>query len=231
MNNLSKFEYLIIYSYINKNNAWVVNYLDNELSINLLPALFCELGLNGWELVNTSTHIEGEVVNRALLPINAVADVGISNTTKEIFYFKRVVVGDIQILKNFNREVNYIRSLTKEYDDKLVIDNKNSLELEHFIEKIEKAILLKGFQKISVPIDCELSFYKKDKTELINKGLFGNQSKKELTLEKRVDLLIEKDKIVYKYFEKVENNTWVLFEHTEIIPNNEEIENFINTLN
>jgi hypothetical protein len=30
-----KFEYLIIHSYINEKNKWVVNYLDNE-SIELL---------------------------------------------------------------------------------------------------------------------------------------------------------------------------------------------------
>lgn len=226
-----KFEYLIVYSYINEKKEWVVNYLGNELYMDLLPALFCELGSNGWEMISSSTHIQGEVVNRALIPLRADTDVGISNTSTEVFYFKRILENDSQNSNSFNKQIEYIRSLTEEHTDRLNRETENSLSTQVYIDSVEDFILSKGFEKGKTISDCDYSFYKNEITEQINKGLFGSESKKELTVEKRIDLIVLEDSIVYKYFEKVGNNNWTKYEDKNILLDEESIKSFIENFN
>lgn len=226
-----KFEYLIIHSYINEKNKWVVNYLGNELPMNLLSALFCELGSNGWELVSSSTHIEGNVVNRALIPISAQTDVGVSNTSQEIFYFKRILENDSKNFKTLDKQISYIRSLTEKQNELINKEIEDSKKAHVYIDNFIKFLLSKGYEKAETTPNSNYTFYKKEITEHVNKGLFGNSTKKELVLEKRIDLDISKEHIRYKYFEKVENSAWAKYQDTDILLDNESIELFMNNFN
>jgi hypothetical protein len=226
-----KFEYLIIHSYINEKNKWVVNYLGNELPMNLLSALFCELGLNGWELVSSSTHIEGKVLNRAFIPISAETDVGVSNTSQEIFYFKRILQNDSKNFKTLNEQISYIRSLTEKQSELINKEIEDSEKAQVYIDNFVEFLLSKGFEKADTTPDSNYTFYKKEITEHVNKGLFGNSTKKELVLEKRIDLDISKEHIRYKYFEKVENSAWAKYQDTDILLDKESIEFFMNKFN
>ena len=165
-----KFEYLIIPSYINEKNKWVVNYLGNELPMDLLSALLCELGLNGWELVSSSTHIEGNVVNRAFIPISAETDVGVSNTSQETFYFKRILQNDSENFKTLNKQISYIRSLTEKQNELINKEIEDSKKAQVYIDNFVKFLLSKGFEKVEATPDSNYTFYKKGITEHVNKG-------------------------------------------------------------
>lgn len=134
-----RFEYLLIYSYINKNKQWVVNYLGKELSLEYLSALFCELGSEGWEMITTSTYVEGKIVNTALIPIYATTDVGVSNTSSEIFYFKRILQDNIEYSDKFNMDIQFIKKITAANG----LDVSNNLNnVESKINNLEKNYLV-----------------------------------------------------------------------------------------
>ena len=134
-----KFEYLLISKYINGNNQWVLNYLGKELSTDYLPALFCELGFNGWEMITTSTYIQGDVVNRAIIPIYASTDVGISNTSAEVFYFKRILQDELDYSENFKERIKVIKQISGNYYG---VNSKDVNSLNIKMKNIEKEFAL-----------------------------------------------------------------------------------------
>lgn len=161
-----KFEYLLISSYINNRKEWVISYLGNELPYNYLSALFCELGSEGWELITSSSNIEGKIVNTALIPIYATTDVGVSNTSSEIFYFKRILKINPRYSDSFLDKMKYIRNLSGKKEESvndINIDNINSK-----IKVLEEAYIF----EFEIP-----------------KRLFENNIIDEIEYKKRIDIL------------------------------------------
>lgn len=133
-----RFEYLLVSSYINNNKQWVVNYLGKELSLEYVPALFCELGSEGWEMITSSTYVEGKIVNTAILPVYATTDVGISDTASEVFYFKRVLQDNVEYSDKFNMDIQFIKKITERNG----LDTSNNLNnVDSKVNNLEKNYL------------------------------------------------------------------------------------------
>lgn len=91
-------------------------------------------------MITTSTYVEGKIVNTALIPIYATTDVGVSNTSSEVFYFKRILQDNIEFSDKFNSDIQFIRKLT-EKNSLNVSNNSNNIEFK--INNLEKIILQK----------------------------------------------------------------------------------------
>ena len=180
------FEYLLIYSYINKNKQWVVNYLGKELSLEYLSALFCELGSEGWEMITTSTYVEGKIVNTAILPVYATTDVGVSNTSSEVFYFKRVLQDNVEYSDKFNMDIQFIKKITAANG----LDVSNNLNnVESKINNLEKNYLveIEFLNKLLANNIIEEVEYKKRATHL--KETFVQRKEELLNSTKSVNVI------------------------------------------
>jgi len=219
---LKKFEYYILDCHINEHDKWVINYCGKELLYKdfLYPVLH-KLGMEGWELVSISTTITGEVINRALVPINVDGDVGVSNTTSESFYFKREVDSEIKISNvEFKRKLLYLQDVQNS-----IYDEERAFDL--FNESLVKVLTNNGFTKGENERKEAAYTYYKDVTENITiKKIFGGNEEEQELVHYKIEVFFYDDKsLKITKFKKSDNEEyWVMNRNTSFEPLQSEIE-------